>query len=91
MQQFLELEDTSPLLDAKQNQFILQVTGTFLFYARTIHCTMFPALSTIVVEQAAPTVATMEKTKQIFDFMALQDEAIVKYKAMTLANHSNAS
>ena len=71
----------------------MQVTGTFLFYARAIDSTMLPALSAIASQQNAPTQNTLKRVKQFLDYAATQEEAIITYSAsdMVLAIHSDAS
>ena len=71
----------------------MQVTGTFLFYARAIDSTMLPALSAIASEQNAPTENTMKKVRQFLDYVSSQEEAVITYSAsdMVLAIHSDAS
>ena len=70
-----------------------QVTGVFLFYARAVDSTMLTALSAIVSEQATPIENTMKECKQLLDYAASQEEAILTYKKsdMVLAIHSDAS
>ena len=46
--QYAKAADASPLLDKHGKKYVMQVTGTFLFYARAIDSTMLPALSAIV-------------------------------------------
>ena len=71
----------------------MQVTGTFLFYARAIDSTMLPALSAIASQQNAPTKNTLKRVKQFLDYAATQEEAIITYSAsnMVLSIHSDAS
>ncbi len=54
---------------------------------------MLTPLSAIASKQAAPTENTMQTCLQVLDFAALQEDAIVTYRAsnMKLAIHSNAS
>ena len=70
-----------------------QVTGVFFFYARAVDSTMLTALSAIASEQATPTENTMKKCKQLLDYAALQEEAILTYTKIDMvpAIHSNAS
>ena len=91
--QYAKGADESPLLDKNGKKFVMQVTGTFLYYARAIDSTMLPALSAIASEQSAPTENTMKKVKQFLDYAASQEEAILTYRAsdMVLAIHSDAS
>ena len=84
--------DTSPELGKKEKRFIQQVTGTLLYYARAVDSTLLTALSAIASQQASPTKTTMEKVRQILDYAASQEEAVLTYKAskMILAVHSDA-
>jgi hypothetical protein len=47
-----------------------QVTGTFLFYARTVDTIMVVALSAIASEQVRPTEETMIKALQALSYVA---------------------
>ena len=49
-QQFTEDNDTSTKLGADGQQFVQQVTGTFLFYARAVDPTMLTALRSLASE-----------------------------------------
>lgn len=90
--QYAADEDTSPTLGKEDKKFIQQVTGTLLYYARAVDPTILTALSAIASQQAAPTKATMEKVKQLLDYVASQEEAIITYRGsdMVLAVHSDA-
>jgi hypothetical protein len=46
--QYVEPEDTSPLLNKEDKRFVQEVTGTFLFYARAVDPTMLTALSSLL-------------------------------------------
>ena len=63
------------------------------FYRRAVHSTILTSLSVVASQQAKPTTDTMAKTKQLHDYLALQEEAILTYSAsnMVLVVHSNAS
>jgi len=52
---------------------------------------MTTALSALALDQLKPTEATMKPCKQYLDYAALQEEAILTYKAsnMVLAIHSD--
>jgi hypothetical protein len=91
--QYAKPQDDSPPLSKADKKFIMQVTGTFLFYARAVDATMLTALSALASEQAHPTEATMKKCKQFLDYAASQEEAVLTYRAsdMILAIHSDAS
>jgi hypothetical protein len=68
------------------------VTGTLLYYGRAVDNTILPALSAIVTKQAEPMEKTKDTIKQMLDYCASQEEAIISYSAskMILAVHSNA-
>jgi hypothetical protein len=53
---------------------------------------MLVALNVIATQQASPTEQTMEKIKQLLDYCASQEEAVLSYQAsdMVMAIHSNA-
>jgi hypothetical protein len=57
-----------------------------------VDSTILTALSAIAIEQAKPTEATRAKVKQLLDYCATQEEAVVTYHAsnMVLAVHSDA-
>ncbi len=78
-------------LNKEETKYIQAVVGTLLYYGRAVDNTILPALSTIATKQANLTTKTMKKIKQLLDYCATQEEAIIKYKAskMMLAIHSN--
>ncbi len=59
---------------------------------RAVDATILSALSSIATKQAKPTPETMKKVKQLLDYCATQEEAIITYNAskMISAVHSNA-
>jgi hypothetical protein len=59
---------------------------------RAVDATILSALSLIATKQAKPTLETMKKVKQLLDYCATQEEAIITYNAskMILAVHSDA-
>jgi hypothetical protein len=86
-------ESTSPLLDKKGKRFIQQVCGKFLFLGRAVDSTLLCPISAIASQAAKPTEDTMAQTKQLLDYIATQEEAVITYNAsdMILAGHSDAS
>jgi hypothetical protein len=90
--QYATEDDASPPLSADDTKFVQAVAGTLLYYARAVDATILTALSSIATEQAKPTEQTMEKVKQLLDYCATQEEAIITYNAskMLLAVHSDA-
>jgi hypothetical protein len=63
-----------------------------MYLARAVDPTILTALSAIAAQQSAPTVQTLERTKQLLDYLALQEDAVITYRAsdMKLAAHSDA-
>ena len=78
-------------MEAKQ--YIQQVLGTFLYYARAVNLIIIVALSAIASEKASPTRATLKKVDQFLDYSASHKQAILTYEEsdMVLAVHSDAS
>lgn len=91
--QYAKLDSTAPPVSAKEKKWIQQVVGKFLFYGRAVDSTLLCPLSAIASQSATPTTETLARTKQILDYLATQDEAIITYNAsdMILAGHSDAS
>jgi hypothetical protein len=90
--QYTADDDDSYPLNKEETKYVQKVAGTLLYYGRAVDNTILPKLSTIATEQAKPTKKTMEVIKQLLDYWATQEEAIILYKAskMILAVHSNA-
>ena len=90
--QFATEASTARPLDKKGKRFIQQVCGKFLYYARAVDSTLLTPISAIASQQANPTEETLQRTKQLLDYIATQEEAIITYSAsdMTLAVHSDA-
>ena len=90
--QYATNESTAPALDKKGKRFIQQVCGKFLFYGRAVDSTVLTSISAIASQQANPTTDTLTQTKQLLDYLASQEEAVLTYSAseMVLAVHSDA-
>ena len=82
-----------PPLSKEEGKHVQAVSGTLLYYGRAVNPTilLLPALSSIATEQAKPTEKTMATVKQLLDYCATQEEAIITYTArkMILCIHSN--
>jgi hypothetical protein len=89
--QYAKDKDISPP-SKEETKCIQAVAGTLLYYARAVDTTILTALSLIATEQAKPTQETMKKVKQLLDYCATQEDAIITYNAsqMILEIHSNA-
>jgi hypothetical protein len=90
--QYAEEADSSPPLGKERTKFVQVAAGTLLYYGRAVDNTILPAFSAIATEQAKPTVKTLATVKQLLDYCATQDEAIIAYHPsnMILAVHSDA-
>ena len=65
----------------------------FLFLGRAVDSTLLCPISAIASQSAKPTEETLNQTKQLLDYVATQEEAVLTYHAsdMKLAAHSDAS
>jgi hypothetical protein len=90
--QYAKEENESPPLSKEETKYIQAVAGTLLYYVRAVDATILPSLSSIATEQAKPTQETMKTVKQLLDYCATQEEAIITYNAskMIFAVHSDA-
>jgi hypothetical protein len=90
--QYAKDDNESPPLSKEETKYIQVVAGTLLYYARVVDATILPSLSSIATKQAKPTQEMMKTVKQLLDYCATQEEAIITYNAskMILAVHSDA-
>ncbi len=90
--QYVLTDRNSPLLNKTDKTYIQAVTGTLLHYSRAVDPTIPTTLNAIATQQSAPTHKTMEEIKQLLDYCACQEEAVITYHAsnIILAVHSNA-
>ena len=91
--QYATTESQAPPADKQQKKFIQQVCGKFLFYGRAVDSTVLTPISAIASQSAKPTIETLEQTKQLLDYLATQEDAVLTYHKsdMVLAVHSDAS
>eukprot|EP00804_Cyclotella_cryptica_P026377 CCRYP_007695-RA/>CCRYP_007695-RA protein AED:0.34 eAED:0.34 QI:0/0/0/1/1/1/3/0/489 len=91
--QFAVMPSTAAPLNKADKKFIQQVCGKFLYLARAVDPTLLCPISAIASQSANPTTDTMEQTKQLLDYIATQDDAVITYHAsdMVLAVHRDAS
>ena len=84
---------STPEVDKDKKKFIQQVCGKFLFYGRAVDSTVLTPISAIASQSAKPTETTYAQTKQLLDYLATQEDAILTYNKsdMVLAVHSDAS
>ena len=76
-------------LVSQTKKFAQEVTGTFLYYARSVNTTILTVLISIATQQANPTDNTIQKVKQFLDYDTTHPNAIVSYHAsdMVPAGH----
>ena len=86
--------DISPKLSPKEIKEIQRVIGSILYYARAVDITVLMALSSIAIKQSEQgTTNTMEKAKQLLDYLATYPDATILFRAsdMIMNVHSDAS
>jgi hypothetical protein len=85
--------DIPPKLSPNKVKKIQQVIGSILYYAHAVDITVLMALSSIAVEQSKGTTNTMEKAKQLLDYLATYPDATICFRAlyMIMNVHSDAS
>ena len=90
--QYAAEEIDSPPLSKEETTHVQAVAGTLLYHARAVDPTILPAFSAIATEQAKPTQEKKKNVKQLLDYCAIQEEAMITYNAskMILAVHSDA-
>jgi hypothetical protein len=85
--------DISPKLSPAEIKDIQRIVGSILYYARAVDITVLMALSSIAIAQTKGTTSTMEKAKQILDYLATHPDATIHYCAsdMIMNVHLDAS
>merc|ERR1712086_810158 len=81
--QYATQESKAPLLDAKGKKFIQQVCGKFLFLGRAVDSTLLCPISAIASQSSKPTEDTLKQTKQLLNYIATQEEAVLTYHHST--------
>jgi hypothetical protein len=91
--QYTDPVDTSQPLTPTEIKKLMEVIGTFLYYARAVDNTMLVALSTLAAAQTKGTAQTAEACTKLLNYAATHPNAVVRYKAsdMILHIHSDAS
>jgi hypothetical protein len=85
--------DESPKLDDKGIKRIQQIVGSILYYACAVDMTVLAALGTIAIEQTKATQRTKDRSIQLLDYLASNQDAKVRFHAsdMVMNIHSDAS
>jgi hypothetical protein len=86
-------KDETPPLTTQQFLTIQKVTGSVLYYARTVDPAVLMPLNDIATEQTKATGKTQTATNQLLDYLATHPDATIRYHAsnMILHIHSDAS
>jgi hypothetical protein len=86
------MKDETPPLTSQQCLTIKRVTGSVLYYARTVDPTVLAPLNDIATEQTKATGKTQAATNQLLDYLATNPDVTIRYHAsnMILHIHSNA-
>jgi hypothetical protein len=90
--QYAESQDEAPLLNKEDTKHVQAVMGTLLYYVLAVDSIILTALSSLATTQAKPMQKSMEKVKQMLDYCASQEEAIITYtkSKMILVLHRDA-
>jgi hypothetical protein len=72
---------------------IQRVIGSILYYACTVNITVLMALSSIAIKQTKDMTSTIEKAKQLLDYLATNPNTTIQYQALNMIMniHSDAS
>ncbi len=80
-------KDTLPPLSPDKIKHIQRVIRSILYYAQAVDLTVLMALSTIASEQAHGMENTMQKMKQLLDYLATHSEATIRFHASDMVLH----
>jgi hypothetical protein len=82
--QYATNEDPTPPVGPEQKKFIQQVSGTFMYLARSVDLDpiILTALSAIASQQSTRTERMLECTKQLLDYLASQEEGSRTWRIM---------
>jgi hypothetical protein len=91
--QYVEDENNSPALSAKDVNKLQQLTGTLLYYARAMDPTLIMPINMLAYEQTKATSDTSEKVIKLLNYCTTHPETKIRYHAsdMILYIHSDAS
>ncbi len=86
-------DDISPKLLQDNIKQIQCIVGSILYYAQAVDITVLMTLSSIAIKQTQGTTNTMEKAKQLLDYLATNPDAKIGYHTsdMIMNVHLDAS
>ena len=82
-------DDDSPLLDAHGKQFVQQVAGTFLHYARAIDYTMLPATVALTTQMSAPRERTRRDANRLLSYAVKYPNNQLVYRGCDMVYYIN--
>ena len=86
-QQFVKPDDTAPKLDKKGIKYVQSVIGSLLYYRRAVDPTILVALNELSTEQASPTTNTLQKIKQLLNYVATYPNTVLRFHANDMTLH----
>jgi hypothetical protein len=91
--QYVEDDNNSPALSAKDITKLQQLTGTLLYYARAVDPTLIMPINVLASEQTKATADTADKVIKLLNYCTTHPEIKLQYhaSAMILNIHSDAS
>jgi hypothetical protein len=91
--QYVEDENNSPALSAKDVNKVQQLMGKFLYYARAVDPTLIMPINVLASEQTKATSDTADKVIKLLNYCNTHPETKIRYHAsgMILYIHSDAS
>jgi hypothetical protein len=91
--QYVEDENNSPALSAKDVNKLQQLTGMLLYYARAVDPTLIMPINVLASEQTKATSDTADKVVKLLNYCNTHPETKIRYHAsdMILYIHSDAS
>ena len=82
---------TAPSLDKRGITRVQSIAVTFLYIAHAVDPTILVALNEIGAEQALPTTDTVQKTKMLMDYVAMQPDTVIRFHASNMCIHINSN
>ena len=85
--QYATIPDESPKLNKENTKKVQSIVGSLLYYARSIDCTLFPALNTMATNQAAPTENSLRQCHRLLDYIATYPNVTIQFHASNMQLH----
>jgi hypothetical protein len=85
--QYVEDETTSPALSDKDVNKLQQLTGTLLYYARSVDPTLIMTINVLASEQSKATAFTADKVIKLINYCNTHPETKIRYHASDMILH----